>query len=149
MQLLIYTPGHSTRVEYIFSILLSSVGVSSYSITFDKTAFENSKDVKINYSERRITEDEFWIKPVDLLFEKGIKAQAIECFEWNGTKAFFKTPESDFPFDIFAASFYLITRYEEYLPHKLDRYGRFAHENSLPFNEGFLKLPLINIWLQQ
>ena len=149
MQLLVYTPGHSTRVEYIFSILLSSVGVSSYSITFDKTAFENSKDVKINYSKRRITEDEFWIKPVDLLFEKEIKPQAIECLEWNGTKAFFKTPESDFPFDIFAASFYLISRYEEYLPHRLDIYGRFAHENSLAFKERFLKLPLINIWLQQ
>ena len=27
-------------------------------------------------------------------------------------------------------------------------YGRFAHENSLAFKEGFLNLPLINIWLE-
>jgi hypothetical protein len=27
-------------------------------------------------------------------------------------------------------------------------YGRYAHENSLAFKEGFLNLPLINIWLE-
>ena len=46
----------------------------------------------------------------------------------------------------FAASFYLISRYEEYLPHEKDMYGRYAHENSLAYKERFLQLPLINIW---
>ena len=48
--------------------------------------------------------------------------------EW--VQGFFRSQDSDFPFDIFAASFYLITRYEEYLPHRKDAYGRYAHENS-------------------
>ena len=52
------------------------------------------------------------------------------------------------PFDIFAASFYLISRYEEYLPHQKDMYGRYAHENSLAFKEGFLNIPLVNIWVK-
>jgi hypothetical protein len=82
-----------------------------------------------------------------LLFEKEIRGQNIECFEANGYRAFFKT-EGDFPFDIFAASFYLISRYEEYLPHSEDIYGRYAYENSLAFREGFLQLPLINVWLE-
>ncbi|GEO10658.1 hypothetical protein SAE01_31540 [Segetibacter aerophilus] len=28
-------------------------------------------------------------------------------------------------------------------------YGRYAHENSLAYKEDFLKLPLVNIWLQE
>jgi hypothetical protein len=62
-------------------------------------------------------------------------------------KAFFAT-EGDFAFDVFAAAFYLLSRYEEYLPHELDQYGRYAHTNSLAFREGFLDQPLINCWLQ-
>jgi hypothetical protein len=82
-----------------------------------------------------------------LLFETGIFEQQIDIFEVSNFKAFFKT-KGDYPFDIFAASFFLLSRYEEYLPHKKDIYGRYAHENSLAFKEEFLNLPLVNIWLQ-
>jgi hypothetical protein len=82
-----------------------------------------------------------------LHFEDSIKEQNISCFEHNGFKEFFKTT-GDYPFDIFAASFYLLVRYEEYLSHKKDMYGRYAHENSLAFKEGFLNFPLINIWIE-
>jgi hypothetical protein len=146
--LLVYTQNLSPRVDYIFSTLLHALGVSNYNLTDDKTFFIKFEQEKFNYSLQRITQDEFWIQPVALLFEKEIKEQTIDFFEWNKTKAFFRIFESDFPFDIFAASFYLITRYEEYLPHQLDFYGRYAHENSIAFKENFLKLPLVNIWLQ-
>ena len=52
------------------------------------------------------------------------------------------------PFDIFSATFYLVSRYEEYLLHTEDMYGRFAHENSLAFQNDFLHLPLVNVWLE-
>lgn len=147
--LVVYTQNFSPRAEYIFSALWPAIGISSYNLTHDKTYFKDFSGAKINYSKQQITKNEFWIKPVDLLFEKEIKEQTTDCFIQNETKAFFKTAESDFPFDIFAASFYLITRYEEYLPHKPGMYGRYAHENSLAFKEGFLNIPLVNIWLQQ
>ena len=51
-----------------------------------------------------------------------------------------------FPFDIFAASFYLVTRYEEYLPHVNDKYNRFKAEDSILFKMGMIEKPLINIW---
>ena len=62
--------------------------------------------------------------------------------------AFFTVPESDFSFDIFAASFYLLSRYEEYLPHQKDAYGRYDPVQSLACREGFLNRPLVNEWLQ-
>ncbi|MFL5740591.1 MAG: polysaccharide deacetylase family protein, partial [Flavisolibacter sp.] len=61
--------------------------------------------------------------------------------------AFFKA-EGDTGFDLFAAIFYLVTRYEEYLPHGKDSYDRFAHEDSVAFKNNFLHLPLVNIWLE-
>jgi len=51
-------------------------------------------------------------------------------------------------FDLLAASFYLISRYEEYLPHQKDAYGRFDPVSSLAEKEGFLERPLVNLWLE-
>jgi hypothetical protein len=117
-------------------------------VTIDSESFKNHIGPRINYSDSKIAVDEFFIQNHSLLFENEKKQQEVTCFMVNGKKAFFKTTNCDFPFDIFAASFYLLSRYEEYLPHKKDVYGRFAHENSLAFKEGFLNLPLINIWVK-
>lgn len=54
--------------------------------------------------------------------------------------------DGDIPFDIFAASFYLITRYEEYLPHEADEHGRFRASSSVAFANGFLDKPVIDLW---
>ena len=119
----------------------------SFEITSDEERFIQYEGVKINYSNSSISNNELRLGNVSLLFENNIQPQRIDCFEINNYKAFFKTEGADFPFDIFAAPFYLLSRYEEYLPHEKDMYGRYAHENSLAFKEGFLQLPLINIWV--
>jgi len=100
---------------------------------------------KFNYSDTALTNDELWIMPHGLLHETGIQQQDITCFEWNGLKAFFAT-QASVPFDVLAASFYLLSRYEEYLPYEPDMYGRFPHTASVAYKEGFLDLPLVNLW---
>jgi len=135
------------RLQYILDFIgKETIGTPFQGIN-DIATFRQHTGPKINYSKEGITGSEFRIKNTELLFEKGIREQTIECFETNNYKAFFKT-EGDFPFDIFAASFYLMSRYEEYLSHKKDIYGRYAHDNSLAFREGFLQLPLINVWME-
>ena len=119
-----------------------------FQLSIDSEKFKAHTGPKINYSESSISANEFHIQNHGLLFEQDVKKQTIECFTAHNNKAFFKTKDSDFPFDIFAASFYLITRYEEYLPHEKDIYGRYDHKKSLAFKEGFLNLPLINIWVE-
>jgi hypothetical protein len=59
---------------------------------------------------------------------------------------FFSSNNSDWHFDIFSAAFYLLSRYEEYLPNQADTHGRFAAENSLAYRAGFLQQPLIDEW---
>ncbi len=143
---IIFSAHINARVKFIAGFIAKEIGVTTVSFTNHPPDFFNYKGPKINYSNQQMIEDEYWIKPHSLLFENTISPQKIECFDAGGYKAFFKT-EGDFKFDIFAASFYLLSRYEEYLPHTKDMYGRFAHDNSLACKEGFLSVPLINIWI--
>jgi hypothetical protein len=138
----------SPRLVYIIDFVGKELFDTLIQITTNKEEFISSSLPRINYSEERLTEAEFWMQPHALLFEDGIHPQNINCFEYNGSKAFFKT-EGDLPFDCFATSFYLLSRYEEYLPHQKDEFGRYAHQNSLAFHENFLELPLINLWLKE
>ena len=146
--LLIYSNTISTRLQYICNFIFKEQLGIEFRLTLDAEYFKNYTGIKLNYSNSRITPDEFFIQNNPLLFEQHIQQQNIECFIINNNKAFFKTEESDFPFDILSASFYLLSRYEENLPHEKDMYGRYAHENSLAFKEGFLNIPLINFWLK-
>jgi hypothetical protein len=55
--------------------------------------------------------------------------------------------ETDIPFDIFSAVFYMLSRYEEYLPYEPDLHGRFEAENSLAMKYGFLESPVVDMWV--
>jgi len=136
------------RLLYILDFIAKEINGEPFQVFTNATEFRNYSGPKINYSNDRITAEEFFLRPHAILFEKNIQLQSVDCFDVYGTKAFFKT-EGDFAFDIFAAAFYLVTRYEEYLPHSKDMYGRYAHENSLAFKENFLHLPLVNLWLAE
>jgi hypothetical protein len=136
------------RLQYILDFIGKEINGEPFRVFTNAIDFRNYNGPKINYSNARITGEEFFLRPHAILFENKIQLQTIDCFNVNGNKAFFKT-EGDFPFDVFAATFYLLSRYEEYLPHRKDMYGRYAHENSLAFKENFLHLPLVNLWLDE
>lgn len=145
--MLFYSTDITPRLQYISAFIGKQVAGDAFFLTSDADTFRNYDGPKINYSNNKIAEGEFWILPHSLLFEKTIRPQLVQCFEFNRQKAFFKTG-GDIPFDIFAASFFLLSRYEEYLPHSEDIYGRYAHENSVAFKEGFLNIPVVNYWLE-
>lgn len=144
--MIVYTPAITPRLQYIFDFIGKELFTDGFKLTTDKQILLDLRSPCINYSAERFTKDAFFIAPHNLLFEKGISEQQIDCFEFEGKKCFFRT-EGDLPFDIFAASFYLLSRYEEYLPHEKDEYGRYAHWNSLAHREGFLQQPLVNQWI--
>ncbi len=145
--MLLYCSNITPRLKYIVDFISKELFDELIEITHDKELFIHYQNPKINYSETEFSEEEFYIKSVPLLFENDIRQQFIHCFELNYHKAFYQT-SGDFPFDIFAAVFYLLSRYEEYLPHEKDEYGRYAYANSIAHKENFLNQPLINIWLQ-
>ena len=145
--ILIYTHTNSPRLHYICAFIFTEQLGIEYEITTIREKISFHSGPKINYSNEEIP-GSYTIESTSLLFEKSITQQKPVCFQEKEYKAFYRVPHSDFSFDIFAASFYLLSRYEEYLPHNKDMYDRYAHENSLAFTEGFLQQPLINIWIQ-
>ena len=141
----IYTEHTTNRLTYIATTLFGDDIV----IVNDANTFNNNIGKKINYSTHQNITSDLWIKPAELLFETTITTQQINCFVWKNYKAFYKT-DGGIPFDIFAASFYLLSRYEEYYSiYKKDEYGNYHHENSLAWKEKFLNLPIIHLWLKE
>lgn len=101
---------------------------------------------KLTYTKQPL-QNEFFVRSNDLLFEQGINDFDITVSTWNGTPCFFGAGEnSAIPFDIFAASFYLLSRYEEYLPHVKDVHNRFSPKDSIAYQNNFLELPVVDIW---
>lgn len=146
-EILIFSHSGSPRLQYVVDFISGYYNIP-FRIVYDENKYANTPgDCKINYGYHRILPGEIFIHSHVLLFETSVHPVKIECFETGNYKAFFRT-QGDLDFDIFAAIFYLLSRYEEYLPHKKDSYGRYAHENSVAFREGFLHLPMVNIWLE-
>lgn len=83
-----------------------------------------------------------------ILFEYGVGKKSIKVTRFQDLPIFFQNDDSRaiIPFDILGASFYLISRYEEYQPHAKDKHERFIAQESLAFKNGFLELPVVNMW---
>jgi hypothetical protein len=91
-----------------------------------------------------------FIESSGLLFEEKIVLQETKTSKYEDVPVLFNSvnPLTSLPFDIFAASFYLVSRYEEYLPHLRDRYGRFPYTESIAWKECFLDIPVIHKWAE-
>lgn len=90
------------------------------------------------------------IKPHSVLFDVGIKDYPIEVSNHKQfLKILFKNSNDVIPFDFFGSSFWLLTRYEEYLPFKTDKHNRFNYKSSLAYQYDFIQIPLLNLWLNE
>jgi hypothetical protein len=145
--MIVYSPYITARLRYTSGFIGDELG-QTILLTDKRKDLARGPAPRINYSSVSIEGEDIWVKPQGLLSEQGIRAQRVECFEADGLKRIFQT-SGHLSFDIFAAVFYLLSRYEEWLPHRKDSYGRYAHENSIAFREDFLNRPLINEWLQE
>ncbi len=146
-KLLIYVSKKSSRIRYTFKLVFSDILLMDYELTSDLDAFLSADRPKMQYSQKPFSDDIFF-QSNGLLLEKGIDTIELEPLEYDGINVFFPVNEqlSALPFDVFSAIFYLVTRYEEYLPFVRDIHGRFTAENSASHKLGFLQKPVVNIW---
>ena len=120
----------------------------NYQFTNDPLFFKDYLEEKINYSESRIG-DEFFIKSHSLLLEDYIKKIKVDVENKHQTKILFPNNSScDLGFDIFSAAFYMVSSYEEYLPFQPDEFGRFKSVDSIAYQNNFLQLPVVDIWIK-
>ena len=144
--LLIYSHKITPRVRYIFKHIFTRTLLISVDFTSKIEEFVAHNGPKMTYTKTPLG-NEFFVKSNDLLFEQGVNDMEMMIQNWDDVPCFFKAGgKSAIPFDIFAASFYLISRYEEYLPHVKDIHGRYTAEQSLAFKYRFLEKPVVDIW---
>ncbi|MDQ2863573.1 MAG: polysaccharide deacetylase family protein, partial [Bacteroidota bacterium] len=145
--LLIYLPVTSSRIRYIFNTIFYYEYGINYNVTSDVNKFLNHKGEQINYSDKRFG-DEFYIKASPLLSENFIEKKNVSVGKKNDTIILFPNDEQcDIGFDVFAAAFYMLSRYEEYLPFTPDQYGRYKASDSLAYKNNFLIIPVVDQWL--
>ena len=147
MKLSVLVPKQTDRLHYIFDLMLGDLLGLEYELFTDAESFVSAEGPKLNYGCDRVGQEPLQ-KAVNLLFERNIVEQDVKTIDFEDTKALFPVygKETLFPFDVFAASFYLVSRYEEYLPHVCDKFGRFKAESTWMFENGMLQKPLVNIW---
>ncbi len=145
----IYTPEITNRIRYIFELFFTEQLRVDHRLVSNLDEFRAIDGPKFCY-DSQVLPDTMCFGAVFLLFEKGVNKQEIEVSEYDYLKVFFPVRGEEYvlPFDPFAASFYLVSRYEEYMPHKLDQHGRFPASESLAYREGFLQVPLVNYYIK-
>jgi len=145
--ILILTKKQSSRVNYIFHLLIDELLGIPTKITHNLDEFLACTGPRFSYG-IQLPENELYFASGNLLFETGISLKSLNYISFEGHPAFFAVHDknSALPFDVFAASFFLVSRYEEYLPHIRDEHGRFLATGSEALKNGFLRKPLVNIW---
>ncbi len=156
MLLIFVADDQSPRLLYILNEILFKRLQITYTVTDNYDYFMRSHMPKINYSSSYIPNC-VNIPANTLLYQENIRKIEIdvtpnEKFQY----AFFnipfdfskliEAPKQLIPFDIFSASFYLLSRYEEYIAPKFDIHSRFKAEESLAYKHQFLQIPLVDIW---
>lgn len=145
--ILIHVPRLTNRLGYTLNVLFHHLLRTDFSITTDTDYFEHYDGAKLCYGPRR-QGDGLYIKSSHLLFSTSIEEQTPRVGQHDGMWTLYPVygQDPDFPFDLLAASFFMLSRYEEYLPYRTDAHGRFPAEQSLAGQHGFLRQPVVEQW---
>ena len=147
--LLVYTHKITPRIRYIFKHVFENMLMINFNLTSKVEIFVAHSGPKLSYSKKSLG-DELFIKSHLLLFEQGVTPQKLKLDFWDDLPIFFKTnADSDFPFDIFAASFFLLSRYEECMPYLKTDKGHFDPSQSVSSEFDFLELPIVDLWVSK
>jgi len=143
-KVLIFVPEINPRIEYTFGFIFQTILGVDIIFTSNQSEFLQSKFPKINYSETNLSSGLF-LKAHSLLFEKSISDQEIDMIEYNHYQLFFPSSDDSFlPFDPFACTFYLITRYEEYLSECTDEHERFTDLENILVRHQLNHVPIVD-----
>lgn len=144
--------------EYCFKVLLEAFLGLPYRVetTPDILDFQlvlpNGKQITLTDSFVETSRDSSTFSPISTLNE-GVNLphpfrQDLPLPVICGNRSFHKTEEGfACGLDIFASSFFMLSRWEEYVSTEHDGHGRFPAAASMAYREGFLQRPVVNEYL--
>ncbi len=149
-RLTIYCDQISPRLSYACELLFANLMLLEYELQVRPDSLAELNETAIYYG----------IQPPDgvsrvsihasgLLAEHEIRPVDIQSriHPKREIPVLFVHPEDDLlGYDVFSAVFYMVSRYEEYLPFTPDAFGRFPEKNSISSKLGFTQIPIVHHW---
>ncbi len=146
--IVIYTPKVTNRIRYVLDFVFKEHLGIAYELTDNTDAAHLPENLYLSYTNRNMS-GWYSVYQDSLLLEEDIHPQKIFVSRENDFPVFFQTTDTyDCRFDIFSCIFFLLSRYEEYLPHEQDTHGRYLSSNSILARKEFDFSPVIDRWLQ-
>jgi hypothetical protein len=131
------------RAEYSIKLVLQDILGIGFEII---TSREKAKNNCLVYGGNPV-DGLPYLSADSIIKENDVFPQNPSVFFWEQMPVFFKADsDSIIPFDIFSATFYCVSRYEENLPFIPDKHGRFQAKNSHAYQNNYLDKPIVNIW---
>lgn len=145
--LYIFSERLTNRLKYVAQLLAERWYVN-VEVTNDRTILSNHSLAVYNYSKCESVFPQ--TTPAPLLFEKRVQAQELMPQRVGEVTLLFYNKKDDFlSHDPLASAFYLLSRYEEYLPHVKDEHGRFTSESSVLSGLDSIQVPLADIYIER
>lgn len=138
--MLIYSEIDHPRFRYAAEMVLMNYS-GSLLFTQSKRDFDQFEGPKICYDHKNELSNSFYVNPIfwnDQLIKPQTKLIPAEegfhlCFD-------------DRAFDVFAATFFMLSRMEEYQDNTLDQHGRFMSSKSVLHERQAYRMPLVDMW---
>jgi len=146
-ELILYAEKLTNRLTYTARFVFQEYMGLKLILTDNMKLFQASVLPGVSYHRERIASG-FHIPASGFLGETGIRRDAAGVLGSARYPVLFPLEtNADMPFDLFAAVFFMISRYEEYYGLPTDRYGRFDPLRSLAGEHGFLQTPVVDLWI--
>jgi len=144
MHVIVFSPLLTPRIKYIFNFIFKDILKAEVEFTGNREYFLQSEHAKISYAEQPIG-DELFFRNTKLLLSNKVEELKMKTTTFGDYTVPFPVEDSTLPFDVFAASFFMLSRYEEYL-YKEKSEGNFEAKNSFQYKWKVLKRPIIDEW---
>lgn len=146
--LIFYIDKITNRIKYTFDFIFTEILLIRHQLIDDKEEFLQAEGYKIIYSQSPFSEMPFLYQN-DIMTSSEIDEVHFDDDKIDNIPVIFShnKEESFLKFDVFAAVFYMISRYEEYLMHTKDSHDRYDYTNSIAYKLDVLNVPIVHIWV--
>lgn len=142
-----YAPTLTPRLRYVVEVCTQYLTQVDIELTQDQAHFEAFSGIKWSYGQ--VIDEALCIYSDGLLFETKLTPKTWYC---EGEELFQHKcvcGEYQVPIDFFSIIFYLISRYEEYLPQELDNDDRIPATQQLLVQHQLHQKPIVHYYWQQ
>jgi hypothetical protein len=129
----------TARLIYTLDFIFKSRGIA-YQLMTDLDAFNSSTNIKLHYGNLNVEAPS--LNSCELLFEEEVKVYDLEKSEFGGEECM----QFGDVTDPVGSIFFILSRYEEYLPHDEDEHGRFPFKESVLAKWGWTQKAMCDRW---